>query len=42
MRIFVISLRRLYLAGKVSLDKIKSYVASGKITTEEYDYIVAD
>lgn len=40
MRQFVESLRRLYKAGRVSLDKIKEYVASGKITPAEYDYIV--
>lgn len=40
MRQFVESLRRLYKASRVSLDKIKEYVASGKITPSEYDYIV--
>ena len=40
MRIFVESLRRLYLAGKVSLEKIKRYLADSKITVDEYDYIV--
>ena len=40
MRQFVESLRRLYKSGRVSLDKIKEYVASGKITRVEYDYIV--
>lgn len=40
MRQFVESLRRLYKAGRVNLDKIKEYVASGKITSAEYDYIV--
>lgn len=40
MRQFVESLRRLYKAGRVSLDKIKGYVASGKITPAEYDHIV--
>ena len=40
MRILIESLRRSYKAGKVTLDKIKSMIADGKITTEEYDYIV--
>ncbi len=42
MRQFVQSLRRLYLAGRVSLDKIKSFVADGTITTAEYGYIIAE
>ena len=33
-------MRRLYLSGKLSLDKIKTRLASGKITSAEYDYIV--
>ena len=40
MRQFVESLRRLYKAGRVPSGKIKEYVASGKITSAEYDYIV--
>lgn len=40
MRQFIESLRRLYKAGRVNLDKIKEYVVSGKITPAEYDYIV--
>lgn len=36
---FAESLRRLYRAGKVSLDKIKGYFRDGKITAAEYDYI---
>lgn len=39
MRLFVESLRRSYRAGKISLNKIKAYLADGKITTAEYDYI---
>jgi len=38
---FVESIRRLYRAGKISLDKVKELLADGKITTEEYDYIVS-
>lgn len=40
MRQFVESLRRLYKAGRLSLEKIKEYVAKGTITPSEYDYIV--
>ena len=40
MRILVQSMRRLYLSGKLSLDEIKTRLASGKITSAEYDYIV--
>jgi len=38
---FVESVRRLYRAGKITLDKVKELLANGKITPEEYDYIVA-
>lgn len=41
MRVFVESLRRLYKSGKVTLEKVKQYLADGKITTAEYDYITA-
>lgn len=41
MRILVESMRRLYLAGKLSLDIIKRHLADGKITPAEYDYITA-
>ena len=40
MRLLVESMRRLYRAGKLSLDEIKARLAVGKITTAEYDYIV--
>lgn len=40
MRILVESFKRLYGQGKLSLDQLKAYRASGKITTAEYDYIV--
>jgi len=39
MRQFVQSLRRLYKAGRVTLDKIKEYLAKGTITPAEYDWI---
>lgn len=41
MRVFVESLRRLYKSGKVTLEKVKQYLADGKITTAEYDYITS-
>lgn len=40
MRVLVESFRRLYRSGKITLDQLKGYVSSGKITTGEYDYIV--
>lgn len=36
---FAQSIKRLYLAGRVSLDKVKALLAEGKITTAEYDWI---
>ena len=41
MRVFVESLKRLYKSGKVTLTQIQTYLANGKITAEEYDYITA-
>lgn len=41
MRQLVESLRRLYQAGRVDLLKIQTLLTDGKITLEEYDYIVA-
>ena len=40
MRLLIESMRRLYRAGKLTLDEIKARLAAGKITTAEYDYIV--
>ena len=40
MRTFVESLRRLYVAGRITREKIASFLESGKITQEEFDYIV--
>lgn len=36
---FAQSIKRLYLAGRITLDKVKALVADGKITTAEYDWI---
>ncbi len=43
MRTLVESLRRLYMVGSatVTLQKLDEMLASGKITQEEYNYIVA-
>lgn len=40
MSAFAQSLRRLYRAGRVSLKKVKEFLAEGKITTAEYDWII--
>lgn len=40
MRIFVESLKRLYEQGRTTSDKIESLFVSGKITSEEHDYII--
>ena len=40
MRLLVESMRRLYRAGKITLEQVKERLAKGEITTEEYDYIV--
>lgn len=39
MRTLVQSLRRLYLKGKVTIEKLQSMVDAGTITQEEFDYI---
>ena len=36
---FAQSIKRLYLTGRISLDKVKALVADGKLTTAEYDWI---
>lgn len=41
MRQFVQSLRRLYHSGRISLEKIREYLAKGTITQEELDWIVS-
>ena len=40
MSTLVESLKRLYGEGKVSVDKLDSMLTSGKITQEEYNYII--
>lgn len=42
MRIFVESLKRLFEQGRATSDKIESLFTSGKITREEYDYIMGN
>lgn len=42
MRIFVESLKRLYEQGRTTSDKIESLFVSGKITSEEHDYIMGN
>ena len=42
MTTFVESLKRLYNQGKVSKAKLDSYLVGGKLTQEEYDYIIAE
>jgi hypothetical protein len=41
MSTLVESLKRLYLAGKVTIDKLNTMLSQNKITQEEYDYIIA-
>ena len=43
MRAFVESLRRLYRKGSpnVTMDKLETLLLEGKITQEEFDYIIA-
>ena len=40
MSTLVESLKRLYTSKKVTDEKLKDMVAQGKITQEEYEYIV--
>lgn len=39
--IFVESLCRLYKAGRVDNEKLKSLLAENKITKQEYDHIIS-
>ena len=42
MRILIESLKRLYGCGKVTKKDIKARVVSGKITEDEYEYIIGE
>lgn len=42
MRILVESLKRLYTDGRATKEELLDRVISGKITEEEYEYIVAE
>lgn len=40
MTVFVKSLKRLYTSGKVTEEKLEAMLESGKISNEEYAFIV--
>lgn len=40
MSILTESLKRLYTAGKVSLEKLQEMMSTNKISLEEYRYII--
>lgn len=40
MRPFVESLKRLYRAGRITIEKLDTFLADGKINEEEYQYII--
>ena len=40
MRTFVESLKRLYKAGRISRAKLEEFLSEGKISQEEFNYIV--
>ncbi|MDD3137679.1 MAG: XkdX family protein [Lachnospiraceae bacterium] len=42
MGTLVNSLKRLYTAGSIKIDKINELLQSGKINQEEYDYIIGE
>jgi uncharacterized membrane protein len=42
MSVFVQSLKRLYIADRVTKEQIAERVASGKITTEDYEHITGE
>lgn len=42
MRTLVKSLKRLYEQGRITEEKLLEMVDEGKITQEEYDYIVGE
>ena len=39
--VFVESLKRLYATGKISDGRLRAFIKSGRITQQEYDYIVS-
>ena len=41
MSVFIESLKRLYKAGKVTVEKLDTLKTEEKISQEEYDYIAA-
>ena len=42
MRTLVESLKRLYESGRVTKENVSARVKSGKITEDEYEYIVGE
>jgi uncharacterized XkdX family phage protein len=42
MRTLVESLKRLYKAGRLTLEQIQARLEKGTITQEEYDYIIGE
>ena len=42
MRILAESMKRLYNAGKVTVEQIKERVKNGIISSEEYEYITGE
>ncbi len=42
MRTLVESLKRLYHAGRLTLEQIQARLEKGTITQEEYDYIIGE
>jgi uncharacterized XkdX family phage protein len=42
MSVFVQSLKRLYLSGRVTIEQVAERVESGKITAEDYTYITGE
>lgn len=40
MRTLVLSLKRLYQSGKITLAKVEDIYKDGKITFAEYEYII--
>ena len=42
MRTFVLSLRRLYMKQSITKEKLDGLLDEGKITQDEYDYIIAE